>query len=280
MPFVKHAVNGPSGFVSLLMGVAIYIDEGVFGPVRRRLAGGGSPIGLTLEVAIEPLHHFVAAIGIRNGIDEDDELFADASDVWLVRDREAIGEFEDGFRRAGFIGVQASIEVVDRAGGGDERFSSGGRKGTRVSEGCGGGFEAVEVADAGFVGDGEHQDIAVLFATADGKNANTRRRGGQGTAVGVRFRSVDEFAWGTGDAAKKGKWRGNTVRSWKIRNPRRKETRIAGGFRDRFDGTRFGSVGAAESVESAAAAKVLSKAAIPTSHRIIARLRLGEFASL
>ena len=115
MPFLKHAVNGPSGFVSLLMGVAIYIDERVFGPVRRRLAGGGSPIGLTLEVAIEPLNHFVAAIGIRNGIDEDDELFADASDVWLVRDREAIGEFEDGFRRAGFIGVQASIEEIGRA---------------------------------------------------------------------------------------------------------------------------------------------------------------------
>ena len=37
MPFVKHAVNGLGGFVSLLMGVAIDIDEGVLGPVRRRL---------------------------------------------------------------------------------------------------------------------------------------------------------------------------------------------------------------------------------------------------
>ena len=114
MPFVKHAVNGLGGFVSLLMGVTIYVDEGVFGPVRRRLARQSGPIGLTLEVAIEPLHHFVATIGIRNGIDENDELFADVADVRLVGDGESIGEFEHSFCGTGFIGMQASVEVVDR----------------------------------------------------------------------------------------------------------------------------------------------------------------------
>ena len=42
----------------------------------------------------------------------------------------------------------------------------------RVGERCGGGFQTVEIADAGFVGDGEHEDIAAFFAAADGENAN------------------------------------------------------------------------------------------------------------
>ena len=45
MPFVKHAVDGFGGFVSLLMGVAIDVHEGVFGPVRRRHAGKRGAIG-------------------------------------------------------------------------------------------------------------------------------------------------------------------------------------------------------------------------------------------
>ena len=45
MPFVKHAVNGFGGFVSLLVSVTIDVHVSVFGPVRGRHARECGAIG-------------------------------------------------------------------------------------------------------------------------------------------------------------------------------------------------------------------------------------------
>ncbi len=83
MPFVKHAMNGLGGFLGLLVGVAIDVDENIFAPVGGSLTRESVAIGLAFEVAVEPIDLFVTAIGIGNGIDEDDEIFADAANHGL-----------------------------------------------------------------------------------------------------------------------------------------------------------------------------------------------------
>jgi len=100
MPLVKHAVDCFGRLVSLLMGIAIDIDEGVFGPVRRRLARQGREVRLALEKAVEPLDLLVATVGVGHGIDEDHEVLPNAPDHRLLRSCQAIGQFKDGFRRA------------------------------------------------------------------------------------------------------------------------------------------------------------------------------------
>src|SRR5713101_8197753 len=119
MPFVKHAVNGLGGFVSLLVGVAVDVHEGVLGPVGGRLTRKRVVIGLALEVAIKPVDHFVATVGIGNGVDEHDDVFADAANHGQLGNGQAVGELDSGFGRAGLVGVESGVEVVDGPGSGD-----------------------------------------------------------------------------------------------------------------------------------------------------------------
>ena len=119
VPLVEHAVNGFGGFVSLLVGVAVDVDEGVLRPVRGRLAGKRVAVGFAFEIAVEPVDHFVAAVGIGDWVDEDHNFLADAADHGLVRNREAICQFDHGFGGSGLVGVQSGIEVIDGARGGD-----------------------------------------------------------------------------------------------------------------------------------------------------------------
>ena len=119
MPLVEHAVHGFGGFVGLLVGVAVDVDEGVLRPVGRRLAGERVAVGFAFEIAVEPVDHFVAAVGVGDGVDEDDDFFADAADHGLLGNREAVGEFDHGFGRSGFVGVEGGVEVIDGARGGD-----------------------------------------------------------------------------------------------------------------------------------------------------------------
>ena len=70
--------------------------------------------------------------------------------------------------------MKGGVEVIDRARGGDEFFGGGLISDTRVGEQRGGGFQTVEIANAGFIGDGQHEDFAAFFAAADGEDADAR----------------------------------------------------------------------------------------------------------
>jgi hypothetical protein len=99
--------------------------------------------------------------------------------------------------------MQRSIEIINGARSGDELIGRGLIGAAGIGEGGGGGFEAIEIANARFVGDGEHDDVTAFFAAADGEHAHARGRGGECTAVSVSFGAVDEFARRAGDAAEK-----------------------------------------------------------------------------
>src|SRR6516164_9991468 len=62
MPFVEHAVNGFSGLLGLLMGVAVDIHVNVFAPIRGSLPRKSAKLSFAFEVAVEPFDLFVAAI--------------------------------------------------------------------------------------------------------------------------------------------------------------------------------------------------------------------------
>ena len=97
VPLIKHSVHGFCGFVGLLMRIAVDIDEGVLRPVGRRLAGKRGAVSFALEIAIEPVHHLVPAIGIGNGIDQHDYVFPDSLDHRLLRCNQPVREFDHGF---------------------------------------------------------------------------------------------------------------------------------------------------------------------------------------
>ena len=94
MPLMKHAVHGFCGFVRLLVGVAVDVDECVLGPVRGRLARQCVAVSFALEIAVEPVDHFVPAVGIGNGIDQHNQLFPDPADHGLLRYDQAVRKFE------------------------------------------------------------------------------------------------------------------------------------------------------------------------------------------
>ena len=106
MPFVKHAVNGFGGFVSLLVSVAIDVHESILGPVRGRHARESGAIGFAFQIFVKPFDDFVAAIGIGHGIDQHDQIFRECAESSAFRSGEAVGEFQHRFGGAGFIGMQ------------------------------------------------------------------------------------------------------------------------------------------------------------------------------
>src|SRR5208283_963201 len=175
MPVEEHARDGLGGFLRELVSVAIDVYENVFSPIGRSFAREGGAIVFALEVAIEPLDLFVAAVRIGDRVDKDDEIFADAANHRLIGNGEAIGEFEDGFSGTSFVGMEGSIEIVDGARGGDEFFGGGGIGFAGVGEGGGGGFELIEAGNSLFIGDGYEEDFAAFFGFADGEDADAGR---------------------------------------------------------------------------------------------------------
>ena len=71
------------------MRVAVVVVEDVVAPVRRRHLGQVLVVGLALEVAVEPVDHLVAAVGLGDGVDEDDDVLADLLDHRLRSRRPA-----------------------------------------------------------------------------------------------------------------------------------------------------------------------------------------------
>ncbi len=125
---------------------------------------------------------------------------------WIIgcsRDREAIGHFQHGFGRSGFVRVQGRVEVVDRPGIRNDAFGGCGIGAPGIGEGGGRVLQAIEVANSVLICNGEHQDLAAFFAVADGENTYSRRSGGKGAAVGIGFGGVHKLARRARDSAEK-----------------------------------------------------------------------------
>jgi hypothetical protein len=170
VPLVKHAMHGLGGFVCLLVSVTIDVDERILRPVGRRLARERVAVGPALEVAIEPVDHLVAAVGIGNGIDQNDDSFPDPPNHRLLRHRQSVGQLNHGLGRAGFVGMQRGVEVINGTRVGDELFSGCGVGAPGIRQRSGRPLQPVEITNPSLIGDCEHQHFA-SFAVPD---VNTR----------------------------------------------------------------------------------------------------------
>ena len=72
-------------------------------------------VGLALQVAVEPVHHAVAAVGLGHGVDQHDELVADLPDERGVGHGQAVGQLHQHLGAARLGRVQAAVEHVERA---------------------------------------------------------------------------------------------------------------------------------------------------------------------
>ena len=230
VPLVEHAVHRLRGLVRLLVGVAVDVDERVLRPVRRRLARQGAVVGLALQVAVEPLDHLVAAVGVGDGVDEHHDLLADAPDHGLLGDGEAVGQLQHGFGGAGLVGVERRVEVVDGPRRSAIRRSAAAGSVRRGSASAAvAAFSRSRSADAVLVGDRDHQDLAAFLAAADREDPHARRGGGQRAAVGVGLGGVDELARRAGDASQEVARRRHGRRFGQVGDPGRKEARLRRG---------------------------------------------------
>ena len=244
VPFVEHPVHRPGRLVGLLVRIAVDVDEGVLRPVGRRLARQGAVVGLPLQVAVEPLDHLVAPVGVRNRVEQHHRRRADAPDHRLVGDGKTVRQLDERLGRAGFVGVQDGVDVVDRTGRGDQPLGRRRVGAPRVGQRGGRPLQAIEVADALLVGHHRHQDLAPLFAAADGEHPHARAGGGERAQVGVRLRRVGQLTGCAGDPAEKVTGRRDTRCIGQIRNPGREEPRLGRGGGDRLDRAGLDGVGA------------------------------------
>ena len=98
-----------------LMRIAVDVDERIFRPVRRCLARERGTIGLAFQVAVEPLDLLVAAVRIRDRIDQHHEICPNPLDHRLLGYRQPIGQLQHRLRGARLIRMQRRIEVIERA---------------------------------------------------------------------------------------------------------------------------------------------------------------------
>jgi hypothetical protein len=243
MPGPHHAEHGLGGRVHLLVRIAVDVDKGVFRPVGRCLPRQPAQVGPALEIAVEPFDLLVAAVGIGDRVDEHHELLANAPDQRLLRNREAIGELERRLGGAALIGVQPGVDVVDRAGGGDELLGGFRVGAARIGERRRGRLEPLEIADPLLVGDRQQHDVAALLRAADAEEADPRRGAGERPAVAVSRGRVGQLARGSRDAVPVGARRDHARRSRQVAHPGRDEAGLRGGTRDFLDRAGLGRLG-------------------------------------
>jgi hypothetical protein len=194
MVIEEHLGHGLRRLEGHLVGVAVVVMKDVVAPVGRRFRRQAVVVGLAFHVAIEPVDLLVAAVGLRAGIDQDEDAPADLPDHRLVGDGQAVGQLHDHLGRAQLRRVEGAVEVEDGPGRGDEGLGGLGRRPARIGESGRGGLELVEIADAVFVGHGGQDDVPALLAPADRLDPDAGRGLGQLAEVAVDLGGRGEFA--------------------------------------------------------------------------------------
>ena len=106
-------------------------------------------VGLALEVAVEPVHRPVAAVGLGHRVDEHDHAVADRADERRLGDGQPVGQLHQHLRRSRLGGVQAAVEHVERLARRHDPLH-----GRLVASGAGSARSAMSRADAVEVGRG------------------------------------------------------------------------------------------------------------------------------
>ncbi len=243
---VEHVVDGTRHAESLLVGVAVDVDVHVLVPVRRRLAGQRLVVGLPFQVAVEPVGHLVATVGLRDRVDQDHHVLPDGLDHRLLRDGQPVRQLHPHLGAAGLVGVETAVEVVDRAGASDDPLGLLRVRAARVRERRGRCLEALEIADARLVGDGHEDDLAPLLGLADGLDVDAWRGRGQRADIRLDLGGVGQLACGPDDVAEEARGRRHRRGRGNVGHPRVQEARLgreAGDGLDRPGLRRVGRVG-------------------------------------
>ena len=239
---VEHPVDGLRQLQGLLVRVAVVVVEDVEAPVRRRSLGQVLPVGLALEVAVEPVDGLVPAVGLRDRVDENDQVLADVADHRLLGDGEPVGELHHHLRAAGLGRVEPRVEVVDRPRRRDDLLGRLRARDPGVGEGRRRGLEPVEVPDPLLVGDRHEQDLAALFRLPDHLDTHAGRRLRERPEVAVDLGRAGELPFGSGHVAEKLRRRRHGRRGGDVRHPGAQEARLGRELRDRLGRARLGHV--------------------------------------
>ncbi len=171
----EHPENSPGHRHGLLVGVAVDVDVDIVAPVGRRLPGKSVIIGPALEIPIEPVHHLFVAVRLRDRVDQDHHLPADLLDHGQVGYRQTISQLHTHLGAPGLVGMEPGIEVIDRAGTGNDYLRRVRVRPPGVGERRRGLFQERQIPDAGFVRNGDEDDLPALLGLADDLDMDTRR---------------------------------------------------------------------------------------------------------
>ena len=235
----EHPGHGLRGLKGHLVRVAVVVVEDVMAPVGRRFRRQAVIVGLALEIAIEPVDLLVAAVGLGDGVDEDEDVPADPLDHRLIGHGQAVGQLHDHLGRAELRRMEGGVEVENGPARSDQSFGGVGRRFARVGQGGGRGLEPVEVADPGLVGDGHQQDVPPLFALADRLDADAGRGLGQLAEVAVDPGRRRELAGGADDVAEIFGGRRHRVRVGQVGHPGIAEAGLGRELGDGLDRSRL-----------------------------------------
>ena len=239
VPFEEHAAHRLRRRVRELVGIAIDVDHRVLRPVGRRLARQIREHRSALEKSIEPFDLLVASVRVHDGVHQDDQILAHAPDHRLIGNGEPVRELQHRLRRAGFIGVQTGVQVVERPRRGDEPFGARVVGGARIRQRGVRRLVLVEITNPHLVGDRDHENVAALLGTPDGEHSHARRGGRQRAQVRLGLGGIDELTGCAGDASEKLPGGRDGRRGRQIGHPGRRKSRLGRRIGDLFHRAGF-----------------------------------------
>ncbi len=174
-----------------VVNVAVVVVHDVLAPVGD--AGHFVVVGDVDVVGEVPVDGAVAAIGIGDGHDGDDDVLANFLDQGRVFGGEAIGQLHQHFRRAELGAVEASGERIDRLGIGDEVGGLGVGEAARIGKAGEVLPLLIEVSDGVLRADEDDDRVAAFFGLADADDFDARGMRGESVVIAEDIGVIGEF---------------------------------------------------------------------------------------
>ena len=179
---VEHVLHGDLRIVD----VTVVVVEDVLAPVGRA-ARRGTFVGLVDLVAVIPVDHAVATVGLDHGVDGHDHVLANPPIHRGVVGHEAIREFHQHLGRASLGRMLSAGNVVHRLRLRDHVLDRLGRRLPRIGERGEVAAIELEVLDGQLVRDVHDELVATLVGLAHRNNLHSRRGFFERAVVGVRL---------------------------------------------------------------------------------------------
>jgi len=181
--------------------VAVVVVVGVVAPVGRTHRRDVVALRVVLQIAVVPVDDLGAAVHVRHRRDKQDDLVADALDVRVLGDGEAVGQFHDHLGRPGLGRMEAGGDVHDRLGLGGDLRGLGIGEVARIGKLAGVAFVFIEPGEVGFVADDDEVKRAAFLARARFDELDVRRGVGECLKIAGGVLGTRQLAFGTGDVA-------------------------------------------------------------------------------